>query len=514
MTKAILLQGTPLSIATDGWWLDGAPAAGSRFSTGPTLRFARSGRGWRLLGLLLLVALADALFWHHQPGLSVALFAASLFAVATADSFPRQHLVRPALVLALGVLPVIEHAQALAFAMLAVCLTAALLLARHPALTWDRIPGSVLVWLRGLPVRWVVPPVTAIRTLVRRGGGDGTATPWLRIFLHSWAFPLGGALVFAALLMDANPVLAHLFTLQIEIGTALQRVLFWAGAAVLVAPFLDASLSEGPVPTAKPWRLPGLGINAASVLRGLVLFNLLIGVQVVTDAGVLIGGASLPPGMSHAEYAHRGAYPLLATALLAGAFALAARPFLGKHRAIRPLMLLWLGQNVVLCGAAMLRLDLYIGVYGLTYLRLHSLIWMVLVAAGLALTLWQVVAGRDNRWLMLRAGGMALATLYVAAFVNFARIIAAQNIETGHLDRQYLCQLGPMAAAALLDSGLGQVTGGTWSGDGKRIDLGECLVFLPQTDNWREWGFRSWRVQSYVASIELRGAADENPGRR
>lgn len=506
MTETIVLQGTPLAIATDGWWLDADASVIPPLAANPPRRFNRFGRGRRLPGLLLLVALADLLFWHHAPGLSVALFAGAVFAVATVDTFPRQQLVRPAILLALGALPVIDHAQPLSIALLAVALTAALLAARRPALAWDRIPGSVLIWLRGLPVRWVVPPVQALVAALRWGGGAGVAAPSLRAFLRGWAFPLGGALVFASLLLDANPVLAQIFTLQVDLGPLVERGLFWAGVALLVAPFLDAGLPDIPARKAQALRLPGLGINAASVLRGLVLFNLMIGVQVVTDLWILVGGADLPQGMSYAEYAHRGAYPLLATALLAGAFALAARPFLGEHRALPPLMLLWLGQNVVLCGAAMLRLDLYIGVYGLTYLRLHSLIWMALVAAGLGLTLWQVVAGHDNRWLMVRTGAMGLATLYAAAFVNFAGIIAARNIETGHLDGTYLCQLGPMAAGALLAGGVMDHAG--W------VNQGACFVDLPQVRSWQEWGFRRWRVQSYVEFVELRGASYENPGRR
>jgi Domain of unknown function (DUF4173) len=502
-----MMQGTPHSIATDGWWLEAAEGAASPpKDQGPATGFARSGRSRPLLGLLLLVVLADLLFWHHAPGLSVALFAATIFAVATVDTFPRSHLVRPAALLAFGALPVVEHVQVLSLAWIGLALTAALLWARHPVLPLPHLPGAALIWIKGLPLRWVVPPVQALMAAGRWGSGAGAAAPSMRSFLRGWAFPIGGTLVFASLLLDANPVLAQLFTWQVDLGSLVERGLFWGGVALLVAPFLDASLPTGALPPARPLRLPGLGINAASVLRGLVLFNLMIGVQVVTDASILIGGADLPQGMSYAEYAHRGAYPLLATALLAGAFALAARPFLAEHPAIRPLMLLWLGQNVVLCGAAMMRLDLYVDAYGLTYLRLHSLIWMALVAVGLAVTLWQVVAGHDNRWVLLRTGAAGLATLYVAAFVNFAGVIAARNVETGHLDGAYLCQLGPMAAGALRAGGVMDETG--W------VDQGGCFVDLPQVRSWQEWGFRTWRVQSYVAYIELRGVVYENPGRR
>ena len=71
----------------------------------------------------------------------------------------------------------------------------------------------------------------------------------------------------------------------------------------------------------------GLGVNVASVANALVCFNLILGVQTVMDGLYLWTGASLPPGMALASYAHRGAYPLLATALLAEAFALSlAKP--------------------------------------------------------------------------------------------------------------------------------------------------------------------------------------------
>jgi hypothetical protein len=277
----------------------------------------------------------------------------------------------------------------------------------------------------------------------------------------------------------------------------LERGTFWTGIALMLAPFLSADLPPAEAPRLT-WsrRLPGLGINAGSVLRALIMFNLMIGLQMGTDVSILLGGAALPAGMDYADYAHRGAYPLLATAILAGAFALAARPFLAEHRLIRPLMLLWLAQNVVLCGAAALRLDLYIGAYGLTYLRFHALIWMGLVAAGLALTAWQALAGRDTRWLMSRVAVLALSTLYVMCFVNVADIVARQNLARDRIDVSYVCSLGPMASGALVEA----------------LTLRPDLVWVrgqshcaairpPHIGSWQEWGFRSWRVDRYVAGI-------------
>ena len=123
------------------------------------------------------------------------------------------------------------------------------------------------------------------------------------------------------------------------------------------------------------------GVRAIS--RSLILFNTLFALQSTLDLAYLWGGASLPDGMSHAEYAHRGAYPLIVTALLAAGFVLIAMRPGGpaEHsRLIRPLVLVWTAQNILLVVSSIFRLDLYVAAYSLTYLRLAAFIWMVLVA--------------------------------------------------------------------------------------------------------------------------------------
>ena len=55
------------------------------------------------------------------------------------------------------------------------------------------------------------------------------------------------------------------------------------------------------------------------MLRSLILFNLLFAVQTVLDIVYLWGNVALPADISYASYAHRGAYPLILTALIAAA---------------------------------------------------------------------------------------------------------------------------------------------------------------------------------------------------
>lgn len=474
----LVFAGVPQSVVRDAWWLgEEAPVPGAKRP-----EVAARGRG---LALLALVVLADGLFWRQVPGVSLAVFAAAVFGAAAWGATVRR-VVGPGVLLGLGVLPVVDHVQALSLAFLAVALAGAVVWARLPDGGIGRVSAGAARVLASVPVAGLRAGLAVARGALRRPRGAGFGR-----LVRDWAFPVGGTLVFAALLMDANPVLARLLSLRLDLAELMQRGLFWLGVALMVWPFL-VPLAEGPglrLPAVRA--LPRFGINAASTLRALVMFNLLIGVQTVMDLSIFWGGAALPEGMSHASYAHRGAYPLLATALLAGGFALAARPFLGEHRLIRPLMLVWLGQNVALCLSALLRLDLYVAAYGLTYLRVHSFIWIGLVAAGLVLTAWQAARGRSNLWLLGRATAMGLAVLYLCSFVNFAGIIAAQNLRLAEPDVDYVCGLGPTASAAIRASGRGDLV------------LPEGCGAAPVIRGWRDWGFRNWQVARYLAAAPV-----------
>ncbi|MGH1454167.1 MAG: DUF4173 domain-containing protein [Paracoccaceae bacterium] len=511
----LTINGIPDKIAMDAWWLasSGAsdtdvpdadvPVANMPVTPAPPAPPLPSGdsrqspppqaRLW--LGLAVVVALADLLFWTHAAGVSLVVFAAAIFAVA-AWGLPRTQVWKPALFLGVSALPVVDYVQALSVIFLAAGLLIALVWVRLPQVRSDARVGAALSLFAALPSRWIAPFLWPLRN---GNVMPAQTAPMLRQTLRNWGFPLGGGLILASLLLDANPVLAQWILQDFDIGSMAERALFWAGMALLVWPLLDTApvarsltLPHGP-------RLTALGLNGASVMRALIMFNIMIGVQTIMDMTIFLGGAALPQGMSHASYAHRGAYPLLVTALLAGGFALAARPYLTQHKALKPLMLLWLGQNVALCASAMLRAQTYIEHYGLTYLRLHALIWMALVAAGLALTAWQVARAHRMDWLLLRVGALGIGTLYLACFVNFAHVIAQHNISADKNDTRYLCRLGPTATGAIAasDRNLDDI-----------LRTYRCGLHVPHWDGWQEWGFRNWRVARYVDQIQNLNAKD------
>ncbi|WP_299936069.1 DUF4153 domain-containing protein [uncultured Pelagimonas sp.] len=485
MTPTFERRGLPNALARDAWWF-------SDDQTPPPPDTDHERRDTALpksLALLLVVALADRLFWEVEVGISLALFTIALFFVATADIRPRSRLVRPAILLLIGSLPIIEYVQLLSCLFLVLSFALALVWARSETpSSLDMIEGVWTLFASYFEkvARSLVYAVQ-LKTL--------SPTPNLAQILRSWGFPVGGALVFGGLLLMANPILLQAISIDIQFGDLMARGMFWLGVAVLFAPFLVADTTIVPMPnvrvSAEIREANLFGLTKTSCLRALWMFNTVIGVQTAMDLGIFVGGASLPDSMSYASYAHRGSYPLLATALLAGGFALLARPFLGEHRALKPLMYLWLAQNILLCLSAMLRLDLYVGAYGLTYLRIYAMIWIGLVAVGLTLVAWQARCDKTNVWLFTRWGGLATAVLFTCCFVNFADHIVHQNLTMAKPDFDYICTLNPTARGALGHP------------DANGLPSYCPINRLNTLDNWQEWGFRNWRSGLYDNSNQV-----------
>ncbi len=471
----MVVRGVPKGLAKDAWWLDDE----------------RATPRW-MLGVLLIigVGLADLMFWSVRPGLSFVIWVLAIAAavhVTLWSDVDRVRGLRAWGVLLVTLVPVVDLFQLMSFfiAMLGFLFFATLMVLGR----WDmpvllrgmrRLPfaGVILVFVDALHLRVSAPSTGVVK----------------RIALD-WAFPISVGLVFIVLIAVANPLMDRwlLQLAQMEPGFAFDgaRVTFWATIAVCLWPFLRLSrlaktLGRAPAARGAMWR-SGL-LNDRSVLRALVLFNLIFAVQTMMDLGFLWGGVALPEGMTYAEYAHRGAYPLLVTALLAGLFALLSQPFLEAHPALRGLLYLWIGQNVLLVISSIMRLDLYVDAYDLTRLRFAAFVWMVLVALGLILMIMQMVQRAPVGWFMLRAAGLGFLAIYLCALVNVDGLIARTNLAQPDPDMWYLCRLSEGAAPALATADQ------------------SCYGSQPSVStpkDWREWGYRNARLRRSLAATEV-----------
>ena len=433
---------------------------------------------------ILLVALADFFFYRQPAGITLFLFGIAIAVAVTAlhplsiksGAINSGRLwLRPAGLLA-ALLPLAENVSALSVSIaLAALAVLALSLAGRLRFGVARIAGQVAIFLLAGPFRFV-HDFFRWRKAARRLGRRRIRFAAIAV----WIMPLVLGAVFLALFGAANPVIDYWLSL-IDLFALLDliqllRIIFWLFVLVGVWGFLRprlprflrrqraapvAPVAPPPVPDPKATTtIEDIVFGKAAILRALVVFNILFALQTVLDAAYLWGGVALPDGMTYAAYAHRGAYPLIVTALLAAGFVLAAlRPgsATSNDPFIRRLVYLWVAQNIVLVISSILRLDLYVGIYSLTYWRIAAFVWMGLVAAGLVLIIARIALERSSEWL-LSANLLSLSvTLYACSFINFAGLIANYNVEHSlemrgqgiRLDVWYLRSLGPSALPAL-----------------------------------------------------------------
>jgi hypothetical protein len=273
--------------------------------------------------------------------------------------------------------------------------------------------------------------------------------------------PVVGTTLFLLLFTIANPLIgelvARLDPLTAAGALSPVRLIFWMFAGALIWRLLSPRLPRFTLALDdRGLGLPGAGL--ASVRLSLLAFNALFLLQNGLDLAFLWSGAALPDGMTYARYAHRGAYPLIATALLAGAFVLlttrSGSP-MARDPLIRQLVTLWIAQNLFLVASTMLRTLAYIDAYSLTELRIQALVWMGLVAAGLALICVRLWLGRSSTWLVNANLLAVLLVLGASVWIDYDRIAAGWNVRHarevgGRGTALDLCHLSRMGDSALL----------------------------------------------------------------
>jgi hypothetical protein len=461
-----------------------------------------------------LVALADWLFYGWHIGISLALFLGALGVAAILSNRVQlgdKSRIVAVIILIAGFLPLIEEVNLLSAIVATVTTASSIIAMTSPrSVSWPKqLFETATVPFRG-PFLLARDTIGALRHMK-------VCTPGWLGWLVGWIVPLLVFAIFLTLFSSANPLIEQ-GLLKIDLRKLFEfispwRSGFWVFVGCMIWPLIyrrikpRSALIVPSAPAEATTKDFDFLLGAQAMTRSLVLFNALFALQSTLDLTYLWGGAVLPDGMTYAQYAHRGAYPLIITALLAAAFVLVAMRPGGpaeKSRLIRPLVLAFIAQNILLVISSIFRLDLYIATYSLTYTRLVAFVWMGLVAAGLMLILVQIVLRKSIYWLITANAIMLALVLYGCCLINAPWLIASYNVEhsrqvsgTGQsLDYLYLRSLGPQALPAL-DRHREElptlwVSKCSYCSDGR-----ETFV---ASKNWRDWSFRAWRLERYFAN--------------
>ena len=384
-------------------------------------------------------------------------------------------------------------------------------------------------WTQSLALHWLFtlfgPVVDLSKVLrLRRGRGGMSALALLGLLI----MPVVGGAIFLALFSAANPLisnaLANLSLPSLSHQNTL-RALFWCAVFIGVLGLLRPRWRKPLV--ALPERKIGKpsAFLTRTITLSLIVFNAVFALQNGLDLAFLWSGAPLPGDMGLAEYAHRGAYPLIVTALLAGLFVLVAlQP--GSDTASKPLVrrlvVVWIAQNMILVASSLLRTADYIEAYALTRFRIAAMIWMALVAVGLTLICWRMLAGKSAHWLINANAMAALIVLAVVSVVDLGAVVAGWNVrharEAGGrgvaLDLGYLHTLGAPALVSLVE--LEKTVDDAVLRDRVAAVRQDILLKVRwRQSEWRGWTWRDQRRLDRIDALQQNGALSApTPGAR
>lgn len=434
------------------------------------MRFAALPLGWsfrwKLVPATLTVALGDWIFFQRQScGAGYGLFAMALLAGLLAGR-PAVRRSRRAWIAvgaaAVFALALVYAPNLLAWTLFWIAAGMATLLPATVRFDDGWRWAQRLFWqgLRAPFSPWIdIAHLTRVRTAGRREHAT------LGAVFSLVALPLAGSMVILVLFSAANPLFERAISgllPQVPGFELIPRTLLWVAFLTMAWSLLRPRLALNLLPefmAAGDRALPGVSI--VSVTTSLIIFNLIFAAQNLLDVAYLWSVVPMPQGVTMAQYAHRGAYPLIVTALLAALFVLVtlrAGSDIAGSTMIRRLVTLWIGQNILLVASSMLRTIDYIAAYSLTPLRIAALAWMALVAFGLAAICGRALRGWSAAWLInVNLSAVALV-LTIASFVDLRAIAAHWNVRHarevgGHgaaLDLCYLDGLGDSALLALM----------------------------------------------------------------
>ncbi|HEY1560234.1 MAG TPA: DUF4173 domain-containing protein [Caulobacteraceae bacterium] len=364
---------------------------------------------------------------------------------------------------------------------------------------------DALTWSRRLGHQAFFGMIGPVRDGLRLRGRLGLPRGTLPRFLAIVAIPAIGGAVFLSLFASANPIIDQVVSAIRVPDFDIPRVLFWLVCLQGVWSFLRPRfLRRGKGAPAKSSDRPIPGISVASVGLSLGVFNALFALQNGLDIAFLWSGAALPKGVTLAEYAHRGAYPLIATALLAGVFVLVAlRPDSATARQpwLRGLVVLWVAQNVFLVASSILRTLDYVEAYSLTRLRIAALLWMGLVAVGLMLICWRLLRRKTSGWLInanVLAAGLVFAGCSV---VDLGGVAAQWNVDHARevggdgppLDLCYLTSLSHSSIVVPLSDLERRPLSPTFRDRVSRVRSVALQDLKTRQAQWRSWTWRDER---------------------
>jgi Domain of unknown function (DUF4173) len=483
----------------------------------------------KIVSMLVLTALADFLFYDHKLGWTIGLFGLVL---TGACLLHKPYLLKTIWGQLISFLTVfqcllqIEKISILSFSLMFLGLLSLSIMSHDD---WKQDAG---LWLRKIAsnVFRILRPLNRAIIGYQKFRRKHLPQNNFMLLLQGWFLPVVLSCVFIILFSNANPIVTKWFSgfnyFRVLKSLSPMRVIFWIFMASVIFSIIRPKLKmlkKKPMKAQEKYKsvtFTQWAFTKESVLRSLIIFNALFACQTAMDMNYLWAGGELPRGITYAQYAQKGAYPLIVTALLAAIFVLVSQNAgqeISGSKPVRALIYAWVAQNILLVISSIYRTGLYVEVYALTYWRVAAFIWMGLVACGLVWIIVRSVLGKSNTWLINANALTLLAVLYTTSFVNIGGMIADYNVAHSmevsgkgvNLDRYYIQSIGAPAIPAMLRyvNTIKQKnihdfhTSQNSTVSNSQMSLGYMTDTLKENmDDWRRWTYSEYRMLKALES--------------
>ncbi|PLS27149.1 DUF4153 domain-containing protein [Bifidobacterium parmae] len=255
-----------------------------------------------------------------------------------------------------------------------------------------RPAGVASRWLTG----WAVQPFSGLGAFGRAVAGlvhaapDGGRRATMRRIGLAAAIAVPTILVLGTLLASADMVFAYALS-RLAADVDMASVAGHTAFVLTALPFVFSLLANQDM---RDGALAGLygrrvALSLDPVVTAIVLGAVLAlyAVFCTVQFAFLFAGAGLPDGMTYAEYARGGFFQLLLVAAIdLGVFGVVLS-YAPRTRTLTAMLVALVAATGVMLVSAGARLGLYVGAYGLTWLRFASLTFIGLLAVVLALCL-------------------------------------------------------------------------------------------------------------------------------
>jgi hypothetical protein len=186
-----------------------------------------------------------------------------------------------------------------------------------------------------------------------------------------------------------------------------------------------------------------------------ILLNILLLFVNILDAKFLFVDHKLPKGISPSAFVHQGTNTIIFSILFAIIIILfyfrGSLNFYKNNTLLKIFAYAWIVQNVFLLVSTMMRNNIYVFDFGLTYKRIGVYIYLGLCIIGLILTVIKIAKIKSNHFLFRANAWVFYAVLILSCLVNWDHLITHFNMTTSkNLEKKYLLHLSYTNIPALI----------------------------------------------------------------